>query len=298
MPAPIQALVEQITPSVIHWRRDFHRYPELSNREEQTGMKLVAALKEMGIEELQYPIAQHGVTALIHGQGEGPCIALRADMDALPVEEQTGLPFASCHPGVMHACGHDCHMAVVLGAAFVLQQIKDTFPGTIKILFQPCEEGAPPGEIGGARLCIRDGVLQDPLVQTIFGLHINPLLECGRLSYYPGGYAAAVDQFEITVQGKQTHAAFPWEGRDPVVAAAAIVMAVQTLVSRLVDARDSAVLSIGKISGGSRWNIIPDTVTLTGTIRTHKPAEREAILQDFQHIVHHTDESHHTTATI
>jgi amidohydrolase len=294
----IQQSITALLPSVIEWRRDFHQHPELSNREERTSGVVEEILRQSGVNDIQARVAHHGVVALIHGAHPGPCVALRADMDALPVTEQTGLPYSSNDPGVMHACGHDCHTAILLGVAHVLAGLRAHIHGSVKLIFQPCEEGAPPGEEGGAALMVKEGVLENPAVSALFGLHINPLLETGHLTFCPGGAVAAVDSFTVTVQGKQTHAAYPWEGDDPIVAASHIVLALQTIVSRMIDTRETAVVSVGSIQGGNRWNIIPGQVTLTGTIRTHNGEVREKILQALRRIATKTAESHGVTALV
>lgn len=294
----VQSLVKKINPQVIEWRRDFHQHPELSNRESRTGRVIAEHLRAIGVDSIQTKIAHNGVVALIKGDHDGPCVALRADIDALPIDEQTGLPYASQNPGVMHACGHDCHTAMLLGAAKVLTQLKDEIHGTVKLIFQPCEEGAPAGEEGGAELMVKEGVLDNPKVSAIFGQHVNPLLETGKLGYTPEGACAAVDQFKIVIQGKQTHAAYPWKGIDPVVTTAHIVTALQTIHSRVVDTRETAVISIGKINGGARWNIIPNQVTMEGTIRTHNSDVRRQIQKTFRRIVNQTAASHGAKAQI
>ncbi|MGI6457611.1 MAG: M20 metallopeptidase family protein [bacterium] len=294
----VESLTQEIMPKVIEWRRDFHAHPELSNREERTGRVVAEHLREMGIENLQTGVAHHGVVALIEGGKPGPVVALRADMDALPVTEETGLPFASQNEGVMHACGHDAHTAMLLGAAYVLQNLKDEIPGTVKLIFQPAEEGPPAGEEGGAKMMTKLGVLDNPKVEAIFGQHISTILDAGTIGYTPEGTMAAVDQLKITITGKQTHAAYPWEGIDPVVTAAHIITAAQTLVSRNLDIRKTAVLSLGKINGGTRWNIIPDDVTIEGTIRTHDTDVRKMMLENLKRVITNTAESFGATAQL
>ena len=294
----VAALARQVAPTVIEWRRDFHAHPELSNREERTSKRVAEHLRAMGVDDVKTGVAHHGVVGLIRGTGPGPTVALRADMDALPIQEQTGLPFASENPGVMHACGHDTHTAMLLGAAKVLVQMRDSFPGTVKLIFQPAEEGTPPGEQGGARMMIREGVLRDPDVRAIFGQHISPELPAGIVAYRAGALLASVDRFRVTVTGKQSHAAMPWQGCDPVVATAHIITAIQTIASRKVDARQPVVVSVGIVRGGQAWNIIPETVTLEGTIRTHDPNVRKQANEAFRHIVQHTAVAHGTTAQI
>jgi amidohydrolase len=212
-------------------------------------------------------------------------------MDALPIQEETGLAFASQNPGVMHACGHDVHTSVLLGAADVLVRVKDELPGSVKLLFQPAEEGVPEGEEGGARMMIAEGVLEDPEVAAIFGLHVNTDLETGKLGYRFGGLLASVDRFRVTVRGKQSHAAMPWKGIDPIVASAHVITAAQTIASRKIDARQPVVVSFGIIRAGEAWNIIPDEVQLEGTIRTHDVEVRRRAVEEFCRIVEGTAEA-------
>jgi amidohydrolase len=284
----VNLLAEEATEQVVEWRRDFHAHPELANREERTARIVAERLREMGVDEIRTGVAHHGVVALIHGRKPGPCVALRADMDALPIPEQTDLPFTSQNKGVMHACGHDAHTAMLLGAAWVLSRMRDVMPGAVKLIFQPAEEGAPPGEDGGAKMMIAEGVLQDPEVSAVFGMHISPDLEAGKISYRFGGLLASVDRFRVTISGKQSHAATPWKGIDPIVASAQIVSAVQTIASRRIDARQPIVVSFGMIHGGQAWNIIPDSVELEGTIRTHEAEVRRQAVREFNRIVQHT----------
>ncbi len=266
---------EGVEADVVRWRRDFHQFPELSNREFKTAKKVEAALREMGI-EVQTGIAYTGVVGLLKGGRPGPVVALRADMDGLPVTERVDLPFASKEKtryneqdvGVMHACGHDTHVAILLGTAQVLSQLRDRIPGTVKFIFQPAEEGAPRGEGGGARMMVEQGVLENPAVEAIFGLHIASALEVNKISYRPGGLLASSDSFSIKVKGRQTHGTTPWTGADPIVAAAQIITGLQTIVSRSSElTKAAAVVSVGSIHGGVRNNIIPEEVNLIGTIR-------------------------------
>lgn len=294
----VEAEAQRIAPQVVQWRRDFHRHPELSNREERTSRVVADALRQMGVDEVKTGVAHHGVVALIRGKKEGPVVALRADMDALPIQEETGVPFASENPGVMHACGHDAHTAMLLGAAEVLCGLREEIGGTVKLVFQPAEEGVPEGEEGGARLMIKEGVLQDPKVDAIFGMHVMPGLEPGKLGYRAGGLLAAVDRFRVTVTGKQSHAAMPWQGVDPIVVSSHIITALQTIVSRKLDARASAVVSVGILRGGTAWNIIPETVTIEGTIRTHDDQVRRQAAAQFKRIVTQTAAAHGAEATI
>ncbi len=279
--ARIDQLAGEAEPEVIAWRRHIHRNPELSNREFETAELVADALTELGI-EVRTGIAHTGVVGLLRGGGGGTAtVALRADMDALPVVEQTGLPFASTvrtsyagrEVGVMHACGHDTHVAMLLGAARVLAAMRDDLPGTVLFVFQPAEEGAPMGEEGGARLMLEEGVF-DPPPDAVFGIHATPDYAAGEIGWRSGGVMASSDRLEITVRGRQTHAAYPWRGIDPVAAAARIVLALQAIPARRVDARVGSIVSIGAIHGGVRNNIIPDDVNLLGTIRSLDPEMR------------------------
>jgi len=265
-----------IESKVIEWRRHFHQNPELSNREFKTGAKIAEHLKSLGL-EVRYPVAKTGAVGILRTGKPGPVLALRADIDGLPVVERNSLPFASKakseyqgqEVGVMHACGHDTHIAILMGAAEILAKNKNDLKGTIVFLFQPAEEGAPDGEEGGAALMIKEGALENPKVEAAFGLHINSLTPVGTITYRPEGEMAAVDNLNIKLTGRQTHGAAPWNGADPIVAAAQIVTALQTIVSRNLELTNAAaVVTIGKISGGVRRNIIPETVEMQGTIRT------------------------------
>ncbi|MCI0494091.1 amidohydrolase [candidate division KSB1 bacterium] len=271
----IEVLASKIEPKVIEWRRDFHQHPELSNREFQTAEKIAAHLKSLGL-EVKTGVAHTGVVGFLQGKKSTPVVALRADMDALPVTEALDLPFASKvkatyngeEVGVMHACGHDAHTAMLLGVAEILASLKDQLPGSVKFIFQPAEEGAPDGESGGAELMIQEGVLKNPSVDVIFGLHVFPF-EAGKISYCPGGAMASPDGLKIIVKGKQTHGALPWGGVDPIVVASQIVLGLQNIISRQMNITQApAIISIGSIHGGVRGNIIPEEVTMIGTIRT------------------------------
>lgn len=272
----IDVFADEVEEKVIEWRRHFHQNPELSNREFQTAKKVEKHLRSLGL-EVKTGIAHTGVVGILKGGQPGPTVALRADMDALPVTERVDLPFASkvtstyndIEVGVMHACGHDTHVAMLMGAAEVLTKLKKDIKGTIVFIFQPAEEGAPKGEEGGAELMVKEGVLDNPKVDVIFGLHINSKSEVGKISYKPGGTMAAVDRLEIKVKGKQTHGSTPWAGVDPIVAASQIITGLQTIISRQTElTKEGAVISIGLIRGGVRNNIIPEEVELIGTIRT------------------------------
>jgi amidohydrolase len=274
-----------VLDSVVAWRRDFHRHPELGNRETRTAGIVAAHLRRLGL-ELRTGVAHTGVVGVLRGGRPGPVVALRADMDALPVTEEVDLPFASRarttyngqEVGVMHACGHDLHTAMLMGAAEVLAGMRERLSGTVVFLFQPAEEGAPTGEEGGAPLMIREGALADPAPSAIFGLHVFSGLATGALAVRPGGLMAASDVLRITVHGTQTHGGMPWRGTDPIVAAAQVVLGLQTIVSRQLElTRAPAVVTIGMIRGGVRQNIVPDAVELLGTIRTFDPAMREEV---------------------
>jgi amidohydrolase len=267
---------KEMEAKVIEWRRHFHQNPELSNREFQTGAKIAEHLKSLGL-EVKYPVAKTGAVGILRTGKPGPVLALRADIDGLPVIERNSLPFASKakgeyqgqEVGVMHACGHDTHIAILMGTAEILVKNKSDLKGTIVFLFQPAEEGAPTGEEGGAALMVKEGVLNNPKVDAAIGLHINSLTPVGTITYRPEGEMAAVDILDIKVTGRQTHGAAPWNGADPIVASAQIITALQTIVSRNLELTNAAaVVTIGKITGGVRSNIIPETVEMQGTIRT------------------------------
>ena len=285
----IDQLSSKIEPKVIEWRRDIHQHPELSNREFRTAKFIAEHLRKLGL-EVKTGIAHTGVVGILRGKKESPVVALRADMDALPVTEALDLPFASKvrtvyngeEVGVMHACGHDAHTAMLMGAAEVLSLIKDQLSGSVKFIFQPAEEGAPAGEEGGAELMIREGVLKNPQVDVIFGLHVFPF-EVGKISYCPGPAMASTDGLRILVIGKQTHGAMPWGGVDPIVVASQIVLGIQSIISRQVNITEApAIISFGSIHGGVRSNIIPDKVEMIGTIRTLKPQMRTEIHERIQ----------------
>jgi amidohydrolase len=274
--AKIDADAALIENKVIAWRREFHQFPELSNREFKTGAKIASILKSLGL-EVQYPVAKTGVVAILKGAKPGAVVGLRADMDALPVTERSTLEFASKETtvyggketGVMHACGHDGHMAMLLGVAELLSKHRNELKGSIKFIFQPAEEGAPFGEEGGAPLMIKEGVLTNPNVDVMFGLHIQALLPSGQLAYRTGGLMAAVDGVNIKVRGVGAHGASPWESVDPIVISSQIINALQTIVSRQTDlTAGAAVVTIGTMHAGVRRNIIPEEALLEGTIRT------------------------------
>jgi amidohydrolase len=281
----IDALAAEAQTQVVEWRRWFHENPELSNREFNTAAYVAGALEEMGLSP-QTGIAHTGLVAVIEGGKPGPLVALRSDMDGLPVTEQTGLPFASTargeyngqEVGVMHACGHDAHMSMLLGAAWVLNAVKDDLAGSVMLIFQPAEEGPPGGEKGGASMMLEEGIWDDRKPEAVFGIHVGIGVPGGDIAVRPGPLMAASDRFQITVKGRQTHGARPWDGVDPIVVAAQIVLGLQTIGSRQVDVTLApSIVSVGRISGGIRNNVIPDTVELEGTIRSFDPAMRTDI---------------------
>lgn len=268
----------KIAPAMIEIRHQIHQNPELSNREEKTAALIAAYLRKLGL-EVQTGIARHGVVALLKGGRPGPVVAVRADIDALPVTEQPNLPFASKvratylgqDVGVMHACGHDVHTAVQLGVATVLAAMKADLPGTVKFIFQPAEEGPPPGEAGGASLMVKEGVLENPRPQAIFGLHAFSEMAVGDIGYSEGPALSAADTWEVKIVGRQSHGARPELSIDPIVTAAEFIQALQTIRSRTLSGHEPGVVTIGTVHGGQRHNIIPADVTLTGTIRTFRP---------------------------
>ena len=284
--AEIDRLAAAIGPELLEWRRHLHAHPELSNREVETAKYIAERLREFGLEP-RTGVAKTGVVAVIRGARPGPVVALRADMDGLPVREETELPFASKatgeyegqQVGVMHACGHDTHMAILLATAKVLTEVRAKLPGSVKLIFQPAEEGVPNAERpAGAEAMVEGGVLEDPKVDAIFGLHVFANVPSGFITYRSGPFMAASDSFEILVRGRQTHGAAPWNGIDPIVAASQIVTALQTIVSRHVNiTKLPAIVTVGQFQSGVRHNIIPDTARLVGTIRTFDDAMQQDI---------------------
>jgi amidohydrolase len=302
----VDAAAAALEGKVIAWRRDFHQHPELSNREVRTAGVVAAHLRALGF-SVQTGVAHTGVVGLLDSGKPGPVIALRADMDALPVAEQVDLPFVSKvrttyngqDVGVMHACGHDCHVAILMGVAEVLSGTRDRLKGRIKFIFQPAEEGPPAGEEGGAALMIKQGVLENPKPEVIFGLHVFAGIEAGRIAYRPGPAMASADRVRIVVHGRQTHAALPWRGVDPIVISAQIVLGLQTIISRQVDlSLEPAVLSIGAIRGGIRDNIIPDAVEMLGTVRTFDETMRADIRERIRNTVEMIAKSAGATAQV
>ena len=304
--ARVNQQAQALEDKIIAWRHDIHQHPELSNREFKTAEKVAEHLRSLGM-EVQTEVAHTGVVGLLTGGLPGPVVALRADMDALPVTERVDIPFASQvtteyngeEVGVMHACGHDTHVAILMGVAELLSGMKGDLKGTVKFIFQPAEEGAPQGEEGGAQLMIKEGVMTSPNVDAVFGLHINSQTEVNKIGYRPAGTMASSDYLEIKVKGAQTHGAYPWNGVDPIVTAAQIVMGLQTIVSRNLELLEApAVVTIGKIEGGVRNNIIPEEVTLIGTIRALDTAMQSKIHRRVQEIATHIGESAGAEVTV
>lgn len=298
--------IETIEPKVIEWRHDFHQFPELSNREFKTAKKIENHLKSLGL-EVQTGIAKTGVVGILKGDLPGKVVALRADIDALPVTERNDLPYKSnvrttfldTETGVMHACGHDTHTAILMGVAEVLSQHKNLIKGTVKFIFQPAEEGPPPGEEGGAKLMVKEGVLKNPDVDAIFGLHINSGTPVGTIKYKSGGTMAAVERFVVNVKGKGTHGSAPWTGVDPILIAAKIIDGFQTIISResnLVE--EPAVITVGKITSGVRFNIIPESAELIGTVRTLDPEMRIHIIRRMTEMASDIAKAYGGTASI
>ena len=302
----VAELAKKVEPEVIQWRRHLHQYPELSNREFKTAEYVAQYLKTLGL-EVQTGIAHTGVIGILKTNKPGPVVALRADMDGLPVIERANLPFASKEKdvyqgqnvGVMHACGHDTHVAMLMGAAKVLTQMKSELRGTIVFIFQPAEEGAPPGENGGAKMMVEEGVLSKNKVNAVFGLHINSATEVGTIRYRPGGTMAAADRFVIKVKGKQTHGSTPWTGIDPIIVAAQIIQGLQFIVSRQTElTKEAAVISVGRIQGGVRNNIIPEEVEMEGTIRTLEIGMQDKLHADIHRTATNIAESMGATAEV
>jgi len=295
--AEIRAAAERIAPAVVATRRDLHAHPELSNREERTGHLVEERLRDLGL-EVRHPVARTGVVGILRGGRPGGVVALRADMDALPIEEATDLPFRSLVKGVMHACGHDAHTAILLGTAEVLAGLRARLPGTVVLLFQPAEEGAPEGEEGGAALMVKEGALDDPKVEAVFSLHVGGWAAVGQAGFSDGPIFASSDTFRIEVEGKAVHGAQPHMGIDPIPIAAEIVEALQLIVSRQIDGRQPRVLTVGRIQGGTRFNIVADRVTMDGTVRTHDATVRSEIKARMARTVKGVAEAHGTTATL
>ena len=303
--ADVEKLSAEINPQVVAWRRDFHKNPELGNRETRTAKIIADELRKLGF-EVTTGVATTGVVGILRGGRPGPVVALRSDMDGLPVTEQVDVPFKSTakamwngqEVGVMHACGHDNHIAILLGTATALARMKDRLPGTVKVIFQPAEEGPPPGEIGGAEQMVKENVLENPKVDAVFGLHVFPF-RAGEIVYRPGPLMASTDSFTIKVKGRQTHGAIPWGGIDPIVIGSQIVMGLQTIISRQVNITEApAVVTIGRFTGGNRANIIPDEIELEGTIRAFDENVRKDIQRRVEATAKHIAESAGATATM
>lgn len=296
-----------VEAQVLSWRRDLHQHPELGNRETRTAEQVAKALRDMGL-QVQTGVAHTGVVALIEGRSARPLIALRADMDALPVTEQTGLPFASKatstyrgqQVGVMHACGHDAHVAILLGAARILVEHRDSLPGSVLLVFQPAEEGPPEGEEGGAQLMLKEGLFEGARKpDAIVGLHVFSTLRAGQVGLRGGPIMAEADSFTIKVKGVQAHGSRPWAGVDPILAAARIVDGLQSIVSRRIDLTEApAVVSVGAFNSGIRYNIIPEDAELVGTVRSFDDASRELIFAEIEQIATLTAQAHGATASV
>lgn len=302
----ISIAADKIEPKVIAWRHDIHEHPELGNREIRTAALIAKHLKSLGI-DVQTGVGVTGVVGILKGDKPGPVIALRADMDALPVEEKNDLTFASKvkstyngqETSVMHACGHDAHVAILMGVAEILSGMKKDLKGTVKFIFQPAEEGAPKGEEGGAELMVKEGALENPKVDVIFGLHMNSLTEVGKIEYRSGSFMASVSDLKIVVKGKPSHGSQPWLAVDPIVTAAQIVTSLQTIVSRNVNLTENpAVVTIGSIHGGNRSNIISEQVEMLGTVRTFTKDDETFVFKRINEIVSNTAAAAGATATI
>ncbi len=285
--------VERLVPQITEIRHQIHEHPELGNREVETAALVADHLRELGFDDVRTGVAHTGVVAVLRGGRPGPVVAVRADMDALPVTEETDLPFRSTRRttylgqevGVMHACGHDVHTAVQLGVASILKSLQPDLPGTVMFLFQPAEEGPPPGETGGAALMLDEGVFTEPRPEAVFGLHASAHLDVGRAAYTPGGALAAVDHFRVTIHGRQSHGAAPHLGIDPVVMAAQAISALQTIRSRNLSPLAPSVVTVGMIRGGTRFNIIPGQVSLEGTVRTYDTEVQDTIERRMREIL-------------
>ncbi len=296
-------LVDARLARITEWRRDLHQHPELSNRETRTAGIVAAELKRLGY-EVRTGIAHTGVVGLLQGGKPGPKLAIRADMDALPVTEEVDLPFASKAKGeylgktvgVMHACGHDVHTATTLGIAGALAAVRKDLPGSVMLIFQPAEEGSPPGERGGAPLMVEEGLFRDFKPDAVFGMHVTSAYPVGSVALRPGGLMASSDTFRMTIKGRQSHGATPWRGIDPIVAGAEIVTSAQAIVSRRLDInKEPAVITFGIFNGGQRFNIVPDSAELHGTVRTFDSAMRDQALADLRNVAEHVAAAHGAT---
>lgn len=302
----VNAAADKIEQKVIAWRRDIHEHPELGNNEVRTAALIAKHLESLGI-EVKTGVAHTGVVGILKGGKPGPVVALRADMDALPVIERTPVAFASKvkvqyngkESGVMHACGHDTHVAMLMGVAEILAGMKKDLKGTVKFIFQPAEEGAAHGEEAGAELMVKEGVMQNPAVDVVFGLHINSQTEVGKIKYRSGGIFASVDDMKIIVKGRSAHGAYPWSAIDPIVASAQIVNNLQAIISRNLNITENAgIVTIGAINGGNRGNIIPEQVEMLGTIRALKTEDRNMLIERVRQVVTKTAESAGASAEV
>ncbi|MHB1127125.1 MAG: M20 metallopeptidase family protein [Bacillota bacterium] len=278
---------------IIAWRRQIHRYPELGFAETETASLVTGVLTSLGI-TVRKDIGRTGVVGLLEGGSPGPVIALRADMDALPIQEETGLDFASLNPGVMHACGHDAHVSIILGAALLLHERRSSLAGTVKLIFQPCEENPP----GGALAMIQGGVLEEPVVDAILGMHVYPYLPAGAIGWKEGPIMAAADMFVLEVHGKGGHGASPHQTVDAVMVAAEVIQSLQTIVSRRVDPLEPSVISVGTINGGYKNNIIADKVVMTGTVRTLDPDLRLRMPEEIKRVIDGIGAAHGATCSL
>jgi amidohydrolase len=304
--AQVSSKADALQSQVVAWRRDFHEHPELGNHEVRTSAIIAKHLQSLGI-EVQTGIATTGVVGILKGGKPGPVVALRADMDGLPVVERTDVPFASKvkttyngqEVGVMHACGHDSHMAILMAVAQVLSSMKSELHGTVKFIFQPAEEGVEPGQKGGAEEMVKEGVLENPKVDVVFGLHINSQTEVGKITYRPGGTMAGVNDMQIIVKGRSAHGAYPWSSVDPIVVSAEIINNLQTIVSRNINVTENpAVVTVGAIKGGNRSNIIPESVEMLGTLRAFTAADEKLLIDRVTQIATKTAEAQGATAEV
>ncbi|HEV7905827.1 MAG TPA: amidohydrolase [Pyrinomonadaceae bacterium] len=291
----IAQAAEALRAQLIAQRRDFHMHPELSNREERTARIVAERLKSLGFDEVKTNVARHGVVGVLKGKRPGGVVAVRADMDALPIQETNDVPYKSQTPGVKHACGHDVHTTVELGVAEVLSKMREEISGTVKFIFQPAEEGAPAGEEGGAPLMIKEGALENPRPQAIFGLHTEPNVQAGQIGYHSGAAMASSDTFNISIRGKGAHGAQPQAGVDAVVVAAECVLALQHIRSRRIDPLEPLVITLGTINGGTRFNVIANEVKLTGTMRTHNDRVRERSIELMRETLTHVTAAYGAT---
>ncbi len=302
----ISEFADKIEKKVVDWRRDIHEHPELGNNEIRTAALIAKHLQSLGI-EVKTGVAHTGVIGILKGGKPGPVVALRADMDGLPVTERTPVPFASKvktqyngqEVGVMHACGHDTHVAMLMGVAEILSSIKEDMSGTVKFIFQPAEEGVPPGEKGGAEMMVKEGVLENPKVDVIFGLHINSQTEVGKVNYRPGGIYASVNDLKIIVKGRSAHGAYPWSSVDPIVVSAQIITNLQSIISRNLNITENAgIVTIGAIHGGNRSNIIPEQVEMLGTIRALSIEDEKMLIERVKQVATKTAESAGASAEV